>query len=36
MIDVNVTNVITIALISLLGLAVARWAKRATGLPIPV
>lgn len=36
MLDVNVSNVITIALISLVALAAARWLKTATGLPLPV
>lgn len=36
MIDVNIPNVVTIVIVSLLGLAAVRWVKRATGLPLPV
>lgn len=36
MIDVSVPNIITIALISLVTLGVARWAKKMSGLPLPV
>lgn len=36
MIEINVANVITIAVITLLALAGARMLKQMTGLPLPV
>jgi len=35
MVNLNVTNFLTVGLMALAFLALARWAKSATNLPIP-